>query len=97
MKIYFGRAESNEKDLDVLFENNGKHYYFELDADEEGNFAIKDTCNRRVPFDSDNIDSLINVLSYVRDYSRTKHLTSKYLNKALGSLASMYSLEASRE
>jgi hypothetical protein len=97
MKIYFGRVDLDEKELEDLFENNGKHYYFELENDDDGNFAISDTCGRRVPFDRDNIDSLINVLSYMRDYSRTKNLTSKYLNKALGSLASMYSLEASRE
>ena len=97
MKIYFGRAELNTSDLDDLFENNGKYYYYELDFDEEGNFSLRDTCNRMIPFDQENLDSLVNVLGYVSDYSRTKHLTNKYLNKALGNLASMYSLEASRE
>jgi hypothetical protein len=93
MKIYFGRAEENTEDL---YESNNKKYYYELETDDEGNFRISDTCERYVPFDRENIDSLINVLSYVRDYSRTKRVTSTYLDKALNNLASMYSLEETR-
>ena len=97
MKIYFGQAEKDDDtaNLDLFEGKNGKHFYYELEANDD-EVSIKDSVGRYVPVEIDNISHLINALSYIRDSTRTKYITSKYLGKALDSLASVYSLESVR-
>jgi len=94
MKIYFGRAPESDTDLPDLFEHEGKKFYYEVELSEDyGEFSIKDTAGRYVPFELSDANSLINVISYVRDYSRARKGMHHYFNSALDNLARLYSLE----
>ena len=94
MKIYFGRVFETDTDTKDLFEHNGKFFYYELDFNEDfGEFSIKDTAGRYVPFEASDANSLINIVSYVRDHARASKGMHHYFNSALDNLARLYSLE----
>lgn len=49
------------------------NYYYKLEISDEdgkgnGQFTIKDTCDRYMPFDFDQVDELIEVLSTLKEY-----------------------------
>lgn len=63
MKIFFGEADPEQYpgiNTDELFRDpdTRQYYFYMMESDEEGCVRIFDTCNRMVPFDITQIESL---------------------------------------
>lgn len=72
MKIFFGEAhpaQYEDVSAESLFRDpvTGQHYYYMLDQDEEGCVRLYDTCNRMVPFDIEQVDSLAEAVYILRE------------------------------
>lgn len=78
MKLVFGQIpeefvdETEEQFPGVNASGDRANFYYMLEVNEEANgegtFTIKDTCGRYVPFDFDNLDELIDILSDIQEY-----------------------------
>ena len=73
MKILFGQVPKEfEDEHDNFSTDDGKQFYYQLDVTEEaninGHFSIEDTCGRSLPFDFEQLDELVEVLSTLKDY-----------------------------
>ena len=63
MKIFFAEVNPEEythSEMDSMFEDpdTGNHYFYMMETDEDGVVRLHDTCNRMVPFDFEQIESL---------------------------------------
>ena len=58
MEFYFGAVDLAEfgeiVNLDTVFENKGKYYWYKVTADDEG-ITIEDTCGRYIPIERDSL------------------------------------------
>lgn len=77
MRIAFGLVpDAYINDSEYFTGSNGKHYYFELEVDEEGDgngsFRITDTCGRVMPMDFEQLDDTIKVLTTLQHYLKDK-------------------------
>lgn len=58
-EFYFGVVDVDQEymELDELFKQGDKYYYFKMVVEDEM-FAVHDTCNRIMPFDRTQLESM---------------------------------------
>ena len=93
MKITFGRVPEHLIDQGESFigkdsEGNNAEFYYVLDIKEEqdntGMFTIRDTCDRYMPFDFDQLDELSEIINQLKNYRDDKIKFSNYWKTAWG-------------
>ncbi len=77
MKVTFGKVPQEQENQDESFvaedrAGNTAEFYYVLDVKQEkdgsGMFTIRDTCNRYMPFDFEQLDELYEVINTLKTY-----------------------------
>ena len=91
MKIYIREYEPDDNiSAEELFPYKGKHYLYKLEIDDEGTGKLEDICGRFVPFDRDDMESIANAFSFVRDSAKVTELFSNWREQTNAFLAKHY-------
>lgn len=72
MKIYFGKVEQDAYDFDPRgwYMHEGKPYAYVLDFEQnEGGVVIKDTCDRYIPMELQDLQGLLNAVVVAEHYA----------------------------
>lgn len=94
MKITFGKVPKEFENDHESFtgkdsEGNNAQFYYTLDIEEQldnnGMFTIKDSCNRYMPFDFEQLDELYNVINLLKTYRDDKLKFDNYWKDVWGS------------
>ena len=94
MKITFGKVPKEfENDYESFIgkdsEGNTAQFYYTLDIEEQsdkhGMFTIKDSCDRYIPFDFEQLDELYNVINLLKTYRDDKLKFDNYWKDVWGS------------
>lgn len=77
MKIFFGEADTElypDMDADDLFRDPEtlNHFFYMIDVDVDGSVRLFDTCNRMVPFDISQLESLCEAVYAMQEIANVR-------------------------